>query len=287
MVFCFVGSINPRNHSFSDPASNLGLEDIIRKALMGNLEERQDEHSGGIGAINTPGASSDVRQEANPSPNMGRHKSHLCWKVLLCLRCLWFTHSSYVNWQGSRSKSKLTAGNPSHRTLVRPTLEGNVPLPCPPFTLRAITTDKPKPSGTGKNGRHPQVSCSLFHFCLVKSGHTENLDAVKLKIFFLSFPRIHAVPLQPSDHAHFKQHTTHLHSLPLYTEPPAAAATTCSWSPIGPAACVAVSAVRAIWDPFWQRLSPARHNSDNHKRRRHWGLSVHPALPELTLFTDN
>lgn len=75
MHFGFAGSINPRNHSFSDPASNLGLEDIIRKALMGNLEERQEEHQGGIGAINIPGAGCDSRQEATPSPSMGMHKS--------------------------------------------------------------------------------------------------------------------------------------------------------------------------------------------------------------------
>lgn len=66
--------------------------------------------------------------------------------------------------QGNRNRAKLPVGNQSLLTWVRPILQESVPLQCPPSTLREITTDKlkPKPSGVGMTGPHPQVRCPVL-----------------------------------------------------------------------------------------------------------------------------
>ncbi|XP_006894431.1 PREDICTED: nuclear receptor corepressor 1-like [Elephantulus edwardii] len=75
------GSVSSRVHSFADPAGNLGLEDIIRKALMGSFDNKVDDHGvimpqpvvGGPGSTNTSVVSTGEarREERDPSPNAG------------------------------------------------------------------------------------------------------------------------------------------------------------------------------------------------------------------------
>lgn len=91
-VHCLVssGAVSSRSHSFADPASNLGLEDIIRKALMGSFDDKVDDHGvvmpqpvgvvPGSASTSVVTSSETRRDEGDPSPHSGKmFGSVLCW----------------------------------------------------------------------------------------------------------------------------------------------------------------------------------------------------------------
>uniref|UniRef100_A0A3B4Z3Y5 Nuclear receptor corepressor 1 n=1 Tax=Stegastes partitus TaxID=144197 RepID=A0A3B4Z3Y5_9TELE len=142
-------SINPRNHSFSDPASNLGLEDIIRKALMGNLEERQEEHQGGLGGVvnNASSAGGDARQEATPSPSMGKQKQGKANSRKSKSPNL---GQAYAGGERPSSVSSVHSEGDYHRQAQpqwswdeRPSSTGPMQFPYNPLTMRILSNTPP------------------------------------------------------------------------------------------------------------------------------------------------
>uniref|UniRef100_A0A672GIR0 Nuclear receptor corepressor 1 n=1 Tax=Salarias fasciatus TaxID=181472 RepID=A0A672GIR0_SALFA len=141
-------SINPRNHSFSDPASNLGLEDIIRKALMGNLEERQEEHQGGVAISNSSNTGSDTRQEASPSPSMG--KQELTHKTNNRKSKSPNLGQAYAGGERPSSVSSVHSEGDYHRQAQpqwswddRPSSTGPMQFPYNPLTMRILSNTPP------------------------------------------------------------------------------------------------------------------------------------------------
>ncbi|TRZ01518.1 hypothetical protein DNTS_001918, partial [Danionella cerebrum] len=158
-----VGSVNPRNHSFSDPASNLGLEDIIRKALMGNMEEKQEDqqHQSQIG---TGASISEGRQEASQSPNTGKQKM----QSKANSRKSKSPNPGQVYMGGERpsSVSSVHSEGDYHRQAPtwawedRPSSTGSMQFPYNPLTMRMLNSTPPTsmtcPSPSMQSQQQPQ-----------------------------------------------------------------------------------------------------------------------------------
>ncbi|XP_010022646.1 PREDICTED: nuclear receptor corepressor 1 isoform X4 [Nestor notabilis] len=154
------GAVSSRGHSFADPASNLGLEDIIRKALMGNFDDKSEEH----GVVMTqsiavvPSSSSAAvsasnetrREEANPSPNSGG----LCKQKLISKSNNRKSKSpipgqGYLGSERPSSVSSVHSEGDYHRQTPvwawedRPSSTGSTQFPYNPLTMRMLSSTPP------------------------------------------------------------------------------------------------------------------------------------------------
>uniref|UniRef100_A0A8D0F749 Nuclear receptor corepressor 1 n=1 Tax=Strix occidentalis caurina TaxID=311401 RepID=A0A8D0F749_STROC len=154
------GAVSSRGHSFADPASNLGLEDIIRKALMGNFDDKSEEHgvvmSQSIAVA--PGSSSAAvsasnetrREEANPSPNSGGvSKQKLIGKSNSRKSKSPIPGQGYLGTERPSSVSSVHSEGDYHRQTPvwawedRPSSTGSTQFPYNPLTMRMLSSTPP------------------------------------------------------------------------------------------------------------------------------------------------
>ncbi|XP_053130830.1 nuclear receptor corepressor 1-like isoform X2 [Hemicordylus capensis] len=151
------GAVSVRGHSFADPASNLGLEDIIRKALMGNFDDKGEDHGmvmslapGGPNAA-LPASGEAQREEANPSPNPGggMGKQKLMGKSGSRKSKSPIPGQSYLGTERPSSVSSVHSEGDYHRQTPvwswedRPSSTGSTQFPYNPLTMRMLSSTPP------------------------------------------------------------------------------------------------------------------------------------------------
>ncbi|XP_057391210.1 nuclear receptor corepressor 1 isoform X2 [Balaenoptera acutorostrata] len=166
------GSVSSRGHSFADPASNLGLEDIIRKALMGSFEDKVEDHGvampqplGGVpgGAGTSVVTSGEARrEEGDPSP----HSGGVCKPKLISKSNSRKSKSpipgqGYLGAERPSSASSVHSEGDYHRQTPgwawedRPSSTGSTQFPYNPLTMRMLSSTPPAPTACAPAAASP------------------------------------------------------------------------------------------------------------------------------------
>ncbi|KAG8148289.1 hypothetical protein E2320_007279 [Naja naja] len=161
------GSVSTRGPSLADPASNLGLEDIIRKALMGSLEDKGEDHplvmgqplgllpGGSSGSL--PTNSEARREETSPSPNPGGglSKQKLMGKSGSRKSKSPLPGQGYLGTERPSSVSSVHSEGDYHRQTPawswedRPSSTGSTQFPYNPLTIRMLSSTPPTSMACG------------------------------------------------------------------------------------------------------------------------------------------
>ncbi|XP_048222667.1 nuclear receptor corepressor 1 isoform X14 [Perognathus longimembris pacificus] len=155
------GSVSSRSHSFADPASNLGLEDIIRKALMGNFDDKVEDHgvvmSQPVGIVSGSVSTSVVtssetrRDDGDPSPHSGVCKPKLINKSNSRKSKSPIPGQAYLGTERPSSVSSVHSEGDYHRQTPgwawedRPSSTGSTQFPYNPLTMRMLSSTPPTP----------------------------------------------------------------------------------------------------------------------------------------------